>query len=216
MGELTPVNHEKEACLGLSTLGVAQRIVKNSPKVQVIRLRPYFYIPNKPSGVEEQPYGISREQFLEMEQADLDDRVVQLGEGYNIALDSPVVLRDGSKGHFVMADLAPSKSDENLERIIERFRDIIMPRFGGGFFLGTKKSYHFIGENFVSQDEWHELLGRLLITSIVTVTPEGIPNLNEVIADYRYIGHSLIRGSTGLRLTTNGTKTVSPSVVGFV
>ena len=216
MSEGTPKNHEKEACLGLSTLEIAQRIVDSNSEIQSIRFRPYFYIPNKPSGSEEQTHGVSRKLFLELKQIDMDNWLTQLGEGYNIALDSPVVFENGDKGHFVMADLAPQKSDENLKKIKERFSEIIQPRFGGGFFLETKKSYHFIGEKFASQEDWHELLGRLLITSIVTVTPEGTPNIHEVIADYRYIGHSLIRGSTGLRLTTNGEKTISPSVVGFV
>lgn len=60
------------------------------------------------------------------------------------------------------------------------------------------------------------LIGFCLITSIVTVTPDDVPNQHEVISDYRYIGHSLIRGSTGLRITTRGTKTFEPRVVAVI
>jgi hypothetical protein len=216
MNERVTVNHEKEACLGLSTLEVTQRIVSSNPDIQTVSLRPYCYIPNHTSGSEEKIYGISREVFLGIMQVGLDEWANASGQDYNIALDSSVVMKDGRRGHLILADLAPTKSDENLEKIKNQFAKIIQPEYGGGFFLETNRSYHFVGENIVDQEEWNKLLGKMLITSIVTVTPEGMPNLHDVIVDYRYVGHSLIRGTSGLRLTTKGGKKVSPCVAGFI
>lgn len=207
---------EKESYKGKSTLEVAQRVVDDNASIAAVNLRPYFYVPNQTSSEEERAYEIPRVQFLNYDKKDLDNWLSKLCDGYNIALDSSVLLGDGSKGHLIMADLAPQKSDENLEKIRKRFEEIIKPKYGGGYLLETKRSYQFLGDEIVPQDEWYNLLGDLLISSIVTVTPSDMPNNHEIIADYRYIGHSLKRGTTGLRLTTSGKKTFVPSVVDFV
>lgn len=216
MTEGSPFNHEKVSCIGLSTLEVAQRVIDNNTSICAVNLRPYIYVPNQTSNEEERAYEVSRAQFLGYDKKDLDNWLSKLCEGYNIALDSSVVLGDGNRGHLIMADLAPQKSDENLDKIRNRFGEIIKPKYGGGYFLETKRSYQFIGDKVVSQDEWYKLLGNLLISSIVTVTPDDMPNKHEIIADYRYIGHSLKRGTTGLRLTTSGQKTFTPSVVDYI
>lgn len=215
MSEALPLSHEKEACLGLSTLELTQRIVGNNPNITSVYLRPFLYIPDKPSiGEVSSPFAVG--QFLKLQQAALTQWAQREGDGYNIALDSTVDLADGSKGHLVMMDLAAKKSPENLERSKRQFNEIIKPHFGGGFFLATDGSYHYVGERVVSQDDWQKLLGYFLITSRVTRMPDGSPSLHEMIVDYRYIGHSLIRGTTGLRLTTLGSKTVTPKVVDYI
>lgn len=215
MIEGAPVNHEKENNLGLSTLEIAQKIVGSSSSIQAVNLRPYHYVPNQPS-TREISYPTLRDSFLGMKQQELEEWANSLGQEYNIALDSQVRFIDETQGHLVMTDLAPEKSPENLEKIKQQLREIIKPRFGGGYLLETNRSYHYIGEATVAQQEWYESLGRFLITSIVTKTPDGVPNIHEVIADYRYIGHSLVRSTTGLRLTARGRKKVLPFVVDWV
>lgn len=215
MSEGTPVDHEKEACLGLSTLELTQRIISNNPNIAYIHLRPFRYIADRPS-IGEISHPIPIAQFLEFKQSDLNGWAAKEGDGYNIALDSTIEQIDGNIGHLVMVDLAAKKSPENLEKSKRRFKEIISPQFGGGFFLETDASYHYIGEQVVNQEDWQKLLGYLLITSNVIRMPDGIPNVHERIVDDRYIGHSLIRGTTGLRLTTLGKKKVEPFVVDFI
>ena len=209
-------NCEKESFLGLSTLELAQRIVDSNSEIKAVGLKPYVYVPNKPSGRDEKIYYTSRENLLNIRQEGLDDWCVYLGEGYNISLVSSLIFKDGSGGHFVMADLAPQRSGEGLEKAKRRFKEIVQPEFGGGFFLETKRSYQFLGENTVSQNNWNNLLGTLLTTEIIAYFGAEIPAEHERIVDAKYVGYSLKRGHMGLRLTTNGTKTVVPRVVGFI
>lgn len=65
-------------------------------------------------------------------------------------------------------------------------------------------------------EEWLDFLGLNLITSIVTQVDENLPRVHEFISDYRYIGHSMLRRSTGLRVTTRGSKTFTPQVVSVI
>jgi hypothetical protein len=129
MTEGAPLNHENEGSLGLSTLEIAQRVVGSHPEIQTVHLRPYFYIPNRPSDASEVSHPFPRDRFLDETQNDIDHWAVTLGEGFNIALDSRVILNDGTQGHFVMADLGPCKSDENLEKIKLQFNNVIVPFF---------------------------------------------------------------------------------------
>lgn len=203
-----------ERFIGFSTLECAREIVRLNPEISGLQLRAYCYIPNQPSGYSEPIFRLSREEFLKGTR--VKELVQRLGLEWNLALDSPVVLQSGETGHFAMVDIAPRKSFESLAKVISRFREIIVPQFGGGFLLETKKSYHFLGTRILSQDEWYKFLGFCLITSIVTVTPDDVPNRHEIISDYRYVGYSLIRGSTGLRITTRGTKTFKPRVIAII
>jgi hypothetical protein len=208
-------NCEKESFLGLSTLELAKRIVDSNSEIKAVGLKPYVYVPNKPSG-NETVYSFPRSSFFNTKQEDLNNWCACLGEGYNIALCSSLVLKDGSRGHLIMADLAPSRSDESLAKVKRRFKEIVQDEFGGGFFLETKRSYQFLGENTVSQNNWNNLLGTLLTTEIIAYFGAEIPAEHERIVDTKYVGYSLKRGHMGLRLTTNGAKTVVPRVVGFI
>lgn len=209
---VTPEHREKY--LGLSTLDCAKLVVAKNPDIKVLTLRSYFYIPNAESDDAEEVFSLPREEFLHGES--LSQRMRSLREGWNIALHSPVELVDGSTGHFALLDLSLRKSDENRERTIGRLREIITPRFGGCFVLETRKSYHFFGEKLLTIDQWLDFLGAALLTSIVTVTPDEEPNIHEMVADYRYIGYSILRRSTGLRITANGNKTFLPRVIDVI
>lgn len=111
-----------------------------------------------------------------------------------------------------MMDLHPLKSPASLEKCARRLKEIVVPEFGGGFILETGRSYHFLRRELLTPEGFIRFLGACLLTSIVTVRQNG-PNIHETIADYRYIGHSLSRGSTGLRITANGEKNTLPHVV---
>ncbi|MBI4091916.1 MAG: hypothetical protein HY427_01780 [Candidatus Levybacteria bacterium] len=204
----------KEKYIGLTTLDCAKLVVAQNPHIHTLSFRAYFYIPNTESGDSEEAFRIPKDSFLQGDA--LNHRAQDLPERWNIAICSPVGLTDGSMRHLELLDLALSKSDENLQRTAQRLRQIIVPRFGGGFILETRKSYHFFGRRLLTPDQWLDFLGASLLTSIVTVTPDEDPNIHERVADYRYIGYSLLRRYTGLRITTNGDKTFVPRVVDVI
>lgn len=206
---------EKEQHLGLTTLEIGRVVVDKTPQIQRVHLRRYFHVPDRDrTSVEEKVYVVDRQTFLHSEV--VGKLMEKLDPGWNISLDSQVEGQKGELLQFPMMDLALNKSPENLERTKQRLKKIIVPDFGGGFILETEKSYHFFGEKPFNQEKLNQFLGLCLLTSIVTVTPDGQPNIHEMVADYRYVGHSLIRGSTGLRITTNGTKTFTPRVIATI
>lgn len=202
-----------ENLLGLSTFECAKIVVGENPQIDKLILRGYHYIPNQLSS-NEPTFVIGRNEFLN--ECSPEIHADKLGGDYNIALDSRLLLEDGTERFFLMADLHPSKSLENQEKIKNRFREIIVPDFGGGFLMETKRSYQFLGRHITNQDRWLDFLGKCLITSIVTVTADDQPNIHEVIVDYRYVGYSILRRSTGLRLTTKDTKTFNPRLVDII
>lgn len=200
--------------LGLTTLQCAGIIVAENPLIERVNLRCYFYIPEKPSGEDEKLIALDRETFLNGKV--LQKLMMELSEGWNISFDSKVKDKDGNMQQLPMMDLSLQKSEENLARTKDRLERLIVPRFGGGYILETQKSYHFFGKKLLDHEEWLRFLGFSLLTSIVTVASEGQENIHELVSDYRYVGHSLIRGSTGLRITANGSKSVLPRIVSVV
>lgn len=199
--------------IGLKTIDCARYVVAQNPQIEEIFFRGYNYVPNKPSG-EEPRFPVSRDRLL----AGFDPEVLLdgLDEGFNIALDSRALLTAGEETNFLMVDLAPGKTPDNQIKIEERFRELIVPHFGGGFLLETNRSYHYFGLGAFNFNRWLDFLGWCLITSIVTKTPDDQPNIHEVIADYRYIGHSILRRSTGLRVTTRDSKVFEPKSVAVI
>lgn len=200
--------------IGKTTLECAKHIIGQNNEVAGIFVRQYNYVPNEVSKDEPNPF-LEREYFLNT--FDPNKMLIGLPEGTNIALDSNIKLRGGKDAFWPMVDMAPSKSDINLEKIEKRVSGLLSPYTGTSYLLETNRSYHLLGNNILrSQKEWYDFLGTCLISSIVTKTPDGQPNIHEVIVDYRYIGHSILRGSSGLRLTTSGSKDFEPKVISVV
>ena len=195
------ISQAKERCIGLSTLECTKFIVSQNPQISHLYLRPYIYTPDQPYITE--PFPVGREEFLFGQP--LTRFAEHLALGDNVALDSQVVASLKVQ-NLAMMDFAPVKSDQAQARIKERFSQLIVPKFGGGFLLETGRSYHFLGENILDNKGWLDFLGYCLLTSIE----------HELIADARYIGYSIIRRSTGLRVTTAGTKTFQPRCVAII
>ena len=69
-----------------------------------------------------------------------------------------------------------------------------------GYLLETGRFYHFYGRAVLARRDWEKLLSQFLMPTIVV--------------SQRYIGHSLYRGYTTVRLSTDETfKRVMPRVV---
>lgn len=211
MTEVLGINPEKESMLGLSTLELVQRVVEGNNDIQVLNLRPY----TRPA-VNEEIFPVQRNIFLNFNLDFISKWARAMGDGYNVALDSNVELADGSEKHFGMIDLSIPVSDSNLETVKLKFREFIVPRFGGGFLLKSGASYHFLADRLLTKEEWPSFLGTALLTPLITKNAEGINVIERRVVDDLYIGHSLVRGESGLRLTTNSRKPAPPLVVGYV
>ncbi|MBI2595624.1 hypothetical protein HYW46_02720 [Candidatus Daviesbacteria bacterium] len=196
-----------ESLVGATTIEAAKFVVGQNPQIANVFYRKYVYVPAQLGKDEMIP--VSRENFLR----GLDPKILIFAEETqaNIALDSRVNLLDGAKGHLLMMDLTLSKGLAGLQTTEERLRSCIIPHFGGGFLMETGQSYHFLGNQITNQEGWINFLGRCLVTSEVTKDKGFIE-----VADTRYIGFSLLRGSNGLRLTTRGTKSFIPRVVAIL
>ncbi len=203
---------QKEKYLGLTTLEVARGIVGDNKRIGRVNLRWYYYVPNTVPEIS-RTSSWDRKDFLDV--GKLGGEIEKLGSGWNIAFDSKCEDAEGNFLYLPMMDLALDKSPENLQRTQQRLRDIIKPDFGGGVILETNASYHFLGDSLISHDDWLRFLGASLLTGIINVSPDGKSN-HESVADNRYIGHSLLRGTTGLRITTNGTKTFIPRAIAII
>ena len=206
---------KKRKLKGLPTLEVLRNVVRKNKEIKQIEARAYYYVPHKiSSSKEEKIILLSREEFLNDDL--LKDHANALKEGWNIGINSRVKLKNGKIAHIPMLDLAPRKSAVSLRKLTARIGKMIKPVFGGGYIIETGKSYHYLGKKVFPDNLFEEFCGRSLIASIVTVTPEGIPNIHEHIADYRYIGYSLVRHFTCMRITTRGDKTFEPRVIAEV
>lgn len=111
---------DPERLLGLSIMDIAKGVVLASQDIAIVHLRAYHYVPNTPSGPGERIFPIKRNDFLHgYSSAVIID---SLDDGYNLALDSKIMLESGDTAHFQMMDLAPRKSPEALEKITSRFQ----------------------------------------------------------------------------------------------
>jgi hypothetical protein len=205
------LQYEREQFLGLTTLEAARKIVKLNPKIQTVFLRPYRYVKGKIGGIGEERFPWERQDFTSGNL--VSEFIENFGGGYNFALDSSVLLTNGRRGHFAMIDFNVSKSEEAKEKIIQKLNELIVPFYGGGLLLETGKSYHFLGFDIFDERCFSRFVGRALLTGSVIITPSNVPNDYEHLVDVRYLGHSLLRGTTGLRITAGERKTTTPRVI---
>jgi hypothetical protein len=207
------MHKDAEQLIGKSTLEAARFIVRNNQPIDAIYLRNYKYIPDQPSG-QEPIIPIYRHSFLETDT--VEKLCDHLSIGHNYALSSQVLLSGKHNANFLMMGMAPRKTEVSVEEMLVRFDEKIVPQFGNGFLIETKKSYQFMGFNIVDQNTWWNFLATCLVSSNVTRTPDDQPNKHEMFADYRYIGYSMLKRSTGLRITTRGSKTFEPKVIAVI
>ncbi len=201
-----------EHLLGLSTLDCGRHVVTEHPDISSIYLRKYTYTPRQISWKNEVVVRVTRDCFLNG--FDPHTLIEEGDEKSNVALDSTLEMIDGSQSFFLMMDLQPTKSTENQKLIVSKFNDQLSPLFGGGFLIETRKSYQFMGMNITDRDGWYSFIGRCLLMS-TPVEVDGIKRFIEV-PDTRYLGFSLVRGTTGLRVTTRDKKTFKPRSIAVI
>jgi hypothetical protein len=120
----------------------------------------------------------------------LADRLAELGPSEELAWHSWVDW-NGVGFHIPMIDFQGMHAAQELMAL----EPILRTASGSSFtFFKTGRSFHGYSVSLISQSDWLQYLGRLLL-------------LNELerpaIVDTRWIGHSLVRGFAALRWSHN-------------
>ena len=123
----------------------------------------------------------------------LSEKIRGLDGTQALALNSKCVMQDGSFAHLPMMDFKPTPGRQNLKLITEFIRETGLK----GVILESGASYHFLGFVALNPDEWVRFLGKSLLAPY---------------ADARWIGHSLMTGTSALRITSHPSKPTVPFV----
>lgn len=195
---------QNDELIGASPLSVFTYIVNQYPEITAIGLQQYEYKPREQS--DQKTIWISRKDFLQNQK--VNELINNLDKGMQMVVFSKVLLEDGRHAHIQMMDFDLPKTEQNVNLVIERLKNVDVC---SGWVLESGDSYHFYGPKLLSENEWVDFMGDCLLTSIV----HSKKNIQQ-IADSRYIGHSLKRGGNALRITTRSDKTFEPRVVSFI
>ena len=188
----------------MTALELVQKIVKKNNKISKVSLFAYIYVPlqHEKSKLNHTIW-MSRNDFLNSKK--INQIIKALPKDANVGVDSKVKTSDNKYYYLPMVDFGCKKSTKYINLIIERFKKEDIKH---GWLVETAKSYHYYGDELLTYRQCIQFYGKCLCSSIVH-TRENI----EQLADTRYIGHILRRGSSTLRFTTNGDKTFEPKVV---
>jgi hypothetical protein len=119
-------------------------------------------------------------------------------DGEVIGLTSIVRARSGSSLHMPQLDFRVPPSGEALALIREKFRTVMTRAKSGkivpGYILLSGKSYHYLGLEPLREEEWLEFMGLALLFE------DGADPNRFSPVDRRWIGHSLVRGFSTLRI----------------
>lgn len=110
------------------------------------------------------------------------ENIVKTERGVNVALNSQVFLTKKRKAHIFLLDFHIPPGERHLDVVA-----CVLAELGvKGFVLESGESYHFVGDEYYSQQEIVQLLGRALLFS--------------PIVDRAWIGHQLIEGNCSVRV----------------
>ncbi len=97
--------------------------------------------------------------------------------------NSQIVLDNGAFAHLPMMDFKCEVNNENTEEVI---RSLHLLHIEKGYLLNSGSSYHFIGSEPLSENDYKVVLYRSFLLAPFT--------------DGRWIAHQLINGSSNLRM----------------
>lgn len=120
----------------------------------------------------------------------MDGLMAQLSDSDVAALSSRVTSHTGTVGHIPMVDLRIRHSSTATATAVEVFRTLGV----SGTLFQTENSYHFYGEEVLSQDEFITFLARTALFSPVV--------------DQRWIAHQLIDRHCALRVSESPTGSI--------
>lgn len=120
----------------------------------------------------------------------LIDLCKETPNGNNLALHSTIYLNNGSIKHIPMVDLS-TKAVGVISSVLNVLPKLLVSKM---IWYESGRSFHGYGTKLISNEEWIQLMGRLLLVN----QPQQQP-----IVDSRWIGHRLIAGYSALRWTKN-------------
>jgi len=127
---------------------------------------------------------------------EVEDRLTLIsdlfGEEYGVAITS-TVSNGVLQRNLLLLDCSLPVSDENEQDLRMSIRSMQrhLPGLAPGMLLRTIHSYHLVGFNPLTLEDWQAQMAK----SILVRTVNGQP-----IVDVRYVGHSLERGYGSLRI----------------
>lgn len=146
--------------------------------------------------------------------------LVQRRFGEALAVCSRVFLKDGTQMHIPMLDLACPQTDEDKALVFEKLTEL-GETFG--VLLESDNSYHYMGFNLQTEEQWVEFMGRALKLNY----REGNRKVRRLVVDPEFIAYSLSRAPDqigfedyrrfgSLRITyAEGTKRLPPTYAGL-
>lgn len=176
-----------------------RNVIASYPEVLAISFSYYAY---EPRSVEDR-----RRKFITAREDFLNERYMEwrMGEappGHEVAIHSDVLV-NGIRMHMPMVDMATAARAH-----VDKLRYFIGEEFYGKMVWYTSgRSYHGYGNFLITEDQWRQLMGLLLLVNQPHMEP---------IVDPRWIGHRLLAGYSALRWTINsGYYLERPSVINF-
>lgn len=122
------------------------------------------------------------EKFTYYTRSDFLDFISRDIEG-DIAINSKVILEDGSEKHIPMLDFKIKSNYENLKVV----KDVLEVLELKGFILDSGKSYHFVGYDLKTETELLDLLAYFILL--------------QPISDKAWATHQILERSASLRLS---------------
>jgi hypothetical protein len=123
----------------------------------------------------------------EIEAAERDKRL--------LAICSQCPSRTPGARQIPMMDFRCDATDAGLKTLVAAMTKIDMR----GFILKSGRSYHFYGTRLLDEPQWQDFLGQSLLLGD--------------LADWRYVGHCLVRGICTLRISAHPHLRSVPTVV---
>lgn len=117
-----------------------------------------------------------------------------VGPDEAIAVASSVEMTSGIERHFLILDFATPVSEDATASL----KACLAATGWHGWLLVSGSSYHFIGRDLMTRDDWRSNMGRALL----------IPGI-----DIRYMGHRLTAGLGAARITVHPRKPTLPYVI---
>lgn len=163
-------------------------IAKSNVDISTFSMSRYIYVPSTVND-RRAVMSISREEMLD---SDFIEQILsKLLPEENIAIHSRIIMKNGLVLHVPMIDMHTG-SKAHLDKINSVLPDILINEIK---WYSSGRSFHGYGPTLINQEEWVELMGRLLLCNQKHMTPT---------VDPRWIGHRLIAGYASLRWTKNG------------
>lgn len=101
----------------------------------------------------------------------------------DVAINSKVILSDGSERHIPMLDFKIKSNNQNLKVV----KDVLHILGLKGYIFDSGKSYHFVGYNLITESELLDLLAYFILL--------------QPISDKAWATHQILERSASLRLS---------------